>query len=255
MEGLYLGLNLRDSQRTDRAFVYSSFVMSLDGRIAVGQPDDSIGGVPAAIANDRDWRLFQELAIQADVLITSGRYARRRMYGNADPIVTVYDDPRLADLVSWRRDHGLPDQPVVAVVSRSLDFDPSGLHAGDVIVITANSADSERVGAIRQAGLPVHIAGDDSVEGSEMARQLAEEGLRIAFSAAGPQVLWTLIDAGRLDRLFLTLTDRILGGESYTGLVEGAVFRTPVRMGLKSLYLDQGSDGATEQLFVSYFPT
>lgn len=254
LEGLYLGLNLRESQRADRAFVYSSFVVSLDGRVSVGRPDGSVGGVPPAIANERDWRLFQELAIQADVVITSGRYARQWMRGEADPIITVYDDPQLAELASWRRDHGLPDQPVVAVVSRSLDFDPLIVNGGSVIVITADNADSRRVRAIREAGVAVHVAGDDSVDGAEMARQLAEAGLPMAFSAAGPQILWTLLQGEVVDRLFLTFADQILGGVDYASLVEGTSFTTPTRMRLKSLYLEQGSDPATEQLFASYVP-
>ena len=49
----------------------------LDGRIALPAAGRSSHQVPPAIANARDWRLFQELAAQADLLITSARYFRQ----------------------------------------------------------------------------------------------------------------------------------------------------------------------------------
>jgi len=43
--------------------------------------------VPRAIANERDWRLFQELSAQADIFLTSGRYLREWAKGQAQEIL------------------------------------------------------------------------------------------------------------------------------------------------------------------------
>jgi len=93
LRGLYLEHDLRaQAEGLNRVFVCANFVGSLDGRIAV--PDSSGKGVTLAeaITNPRDWRLFQELAVQTDILITSGRYLRQYATGVRRP-------PRSA----WRR--------------------------------------------------------------------------------------------------------------------------------------------------------
>ncbi len=110
------------SEEADRAYIYSNYVVSLDGRIAIPRENGRGMKVPQTTANDRDWRLFQELAIQADVIITSGRYLRDYEKGQAQEILAVYDKPEFADLQPWRDDHGLSPQPDLAVVSGSLDF-------------------------------------------------------------------------------------------------------------------------------------
>ena len=68
--------------------------------------------VPKQIANPRDWRLFQELAVQADVIISSGRYLRDYAEGHAQEILRTDDnDPLFAGLRQWRIERDLPPQP------------------------------------------------------------------------------------------------------------------------------------------------
>ena len=89
--GLYL-----DDVPTDvgRPFVYANFLASLDGRIALGGGDGS-KAVPATIANDRDWRLYTELLVQADAVLTTGPQARAIASGEfKDMMTTAYDDHR-----------------------------------------------------------------------------------------------------------------------------------------------------------------
>ncbi|MDN5848869.1 MAG: hypothetical protein L0H63_04415 [Nitrococcus sp.] len=70
LEGLYLNAPLVPSSLNAGLFVYANFVMSLDGRIAIVQPPGR-QVVPSTTANPHDWRLLQELAGHADVLILS----------------------------------------------------------------------------------------------------------------------------------------------------------------------------------------
>jgi len=123
LQGLYLDEAINRERRRERAFIYTNFISSLDGRIAIGTEGSHPTGLPAALANARDWRLYQELAIQGDVIITSGRYLREFASGDAGPIFTFDIDPDLADLRGWRSTAGLAETPPLAVVSRRLDFD------------------------------------------------------------------------------------------------------------------------------------
>lgn len=256
LTGLYLDHNLRQqTAASGRAFVYSNFVASLDGRVAVPHPTQDGLTVPQPIANDRDWRLFQELAAQADMIISSGRYLRDWAEGRAQEILQT-DDARFADLRQWRQQQGLSPQPDIAIVSRSLRFPiPDVLTAGDrkVVVFTTAAPDPKRVEEIEAKAGQVIVAGNErSVMGDQMVRHMHDLGYKTIYSAAGPQIMHLLLRGGVLDRLYLTLANRILGGEPYAGVVEGELLVPGVNMTTHAIYYDPyGLDGLG-QLFTSY---
>jgi riboflavin biosynthesis pyrimidine reductase len=256
LEGLYLGHDLRgQAAAREQPFVYSNYVTSLDGRIAIPRPDGAGLTVPSQVANPRDWRLFQELAVQADVIISSGRYLRDYAAGQAQEILQVYDDPRFTDLRQWRLDRGLPPQPDIVVVSASLKFPiPAALVEGGrrVVVFTHGQADSERVHALERNAGTVVFAGGDAVQGAAMIEALAGLGYRMIYLATGPQVHHLLLDDDVLDRLYLTLAHRLLGAERFSTVVEGALLDPPVDMTLVSAYLDPVALGGLGQLLLSY---
>lgn len=253
---LYLGHQLRErSQRAGRTVVYGNFITSLDGRIAIPRPKGTGMKLPERIGNPRDWRLFQELAAQADILIASGRYLREYAEGPAQEILDVADDARFRDLADWRSAQGLPPQPDIAVISRSLDFAlPKGLiEAGRrVVVVTASSADAKRRKALEAQGGVVVVAGEAQVEGRRMVERLAGLGYRTVYSAAGPEVMHMLLAEGVLDRLYLTIAGRILGGEPYASIVEGALLDPPFDLELASLYYDPEALEGVGQLLLSF---
>lgn len=254
LPGLYLNHALRDQAAT-QPFVYSNFVSSLDGRIAVAADTHARQTVPKLIANARDWRLFQELAVQADVIISSGRYLRDYAAGRAQEILQVYDDARFRDLADWRTAQGLPPQPAIAILSGSLDFPvPAALVANNrqVIIITHRRADPARVQALQRTIPAVVVLPTDTITGHDLVQTLAERGLRTIYSASGPKVLHLLAAAGLLDRLYLTLANRLLGGDSYSTLVEGPRLTPPADMHLHTVYHDAAGLDGLGQLFLSY---
>jgi riboflavin biosynthesis pyrimidine reductase len=256
LTGLYLAHNLRQHQAASgQAFVYSNFVASLDGRIAIAHPTKAGLTVPQQIANERDWRLFQELAAQADMIISSGRYLRDWAEGRAQEILQI-DDPCFADLRQWREQQGLPPQPDIAIVSRSLLFPiPEVLTVGGrrVVVFTTADPDPQRVKEIEAKAGQVIVAGNErSVAGDQMVQHMAGLGYRTIYSAAGPQIMHLLLSGGVLDRLYLTLANRILGGEPYAAVVEGRLFEPAVNMTTHTIYYDPQALDGLGQLFISY---
>jgi len=253
---LYLQHNLLERQSVKGSiFIYSNFITSLDGRIAIPRASGKGMKVPESIANPRDWRLFQELAVQADILITSGRYLRDYAKGHSQEILQVYDDPAFADLKEWRQDKGFQPLPDLAVISKSLDFPiPEVLTHGDraVHVITTQDADPARIHEIEQGLGNLIFAGEKLVDGQELALQLANLGYRTVYSTAGPKVFHLLLSADVLDRLYLTHASRILGGEPFSSILEGNLLETPVDFELKSLYLDPKGLEGLGQLFSCY---
>lgn len=255
LKGTYLDHQLRQhSQASGQVFVYANFVTSLDGRIAIPHPTREGMMVPQNTANDRDWRLFQELAAQADLIISSGRYLRDWADGRAQEILRV-DDPEFADLKEWRLAQGLPPQPDIAIISRSLRFPiPNVLTAGErkVVVFTTANPNPDRVKEIEAKAGQVIVAGEESVQGKQMVQQMAELGYTTVYSAAGPKILHLLLAGDVLDRLYLTLANRLLGGEPFSSIVEGNLLNPAIDMTLNTAYFDPQALDGLGQLFVSY---
>jgi hypothetical protein len=62
------------------------------GQIAVLHSNGDGLVIAMNTANERDWRLFQEFAAQADSIISSGGYLREWVQGHAQEVLKV-DDP------------------------------------------------------------------------------------------------------------------------------------------------------------------
>lgn len=253
LRGLYLDESLRPAGTPARPFVYASFIASLDGRISLPDPETKVRKVPRAIANPRDWRLVQELAAAADVLVTSGRYIRDLAAGVAQDNLPVSDKPEFADLHEWRRARSLTPQPAVAIVTGSLDLPiPEALlYSGRRIYIaTGAAADTSRTGALTARGVHVLQVGTGSrAEGRALITALAKEGFGNIFMTAGSVLLNALLTAGVLNCLYLTQACRILGGRAFETLHTGEELNPPADFKLRTLYHDAGEDGAMQQLF------
>jgi riboflavin biosynthesis pyrimidine reductase len=255
LNGAYLAHDLRQyAQQSGKPFVYANFVVSLDGRIAIPHPSGEGLTVPKAIANERDWRLFQELIAQADILISSGRYLRDWAEGRAQELLRV-DDPRFADLRAWREQRGLPRYPDFAILSNSLDFPiPPALTSGGrkAIVFTSSSSSPERVREIEARLGRVLMAGAQRVEGTRLVQQLAELGYGTIYSSAGPQILHALASDGALNRLYLTHAHLLLGSKPFASILEGPLLEPPGGMKIHHAYLDGHALGGLGQMFTSY---
>lgn len=255
LQGLYLAHNLREYARQKPSpFICANFVTSLDGRTAITRPDGEGLMVPRNIANDRDWRLYQELAAQADLIISSGRYLREWAEGRAQEILQT-DDPKYADLRAWREKNGLPPYPDLAIISNSLLFPlPDILKKGGrrVIFFTTAHPNPERVREIEAKAGQVIVAGENRVEGKLFAQSTYELGYRVIYSGAGPKILHLLLKDHVLNRLYLTHANRILGGNPIETIVHGGLFEPAIDFKMSTLYFDAAGLDGLGQLFASY---
>lgn len=254
--GLYLDDVIGHPDRPDEPFVYTNFISSLDGRIAVENPAKGRRTAPPAITNARDWRLFQELAARADVLILSASFLRNVPQGRVGHKLPLGSDPAFADLHGWRRDRGMPPQPAVVVLSRSLNLPLAELCQTllrPVYLAVGRQADPGDRDAVERTGARVLPAGDGpNVEGKPLIEALGREGFRHIYSMAGPGVLTMLLRDRVLHRLYLTHFHRLLGGQSFDTLLEGAPLDRPASFAPHALYYDaQGIDGVG-QFFAAY---
>jgi hypothetical protein len=139
--------------------------------------------VLSEIANDRDWRLFQELGAQADLLLSTGHYVRELNLGRARADLPVNAAAAFHDLRDWRQAQGLTAQPALAILRASLDLPKPAMERlikrhDRVYVATGIDADPAKRRAIEALVATVmRIAGD----GGERTRASARSPDRIAY--------------------------------------------------------------------------
>ena len=224
LEGMYLSHNLQElANRIDRPIVVANYVTDLNDVIAV----EDVRGAPEKLKNPPDWRLFQELTAQADVVITGTSFMREFAEKDANDrnVLTQFDKgSAFEDLGDWRERYGLARNPDLAVVSRSLNFSiPKTISEGGrriFIFTTYLIQDSEKAKELENASAEVIGAGQEGVDGAVMVERLGQEGHKVIKMTTGPRVLKILMDAefrnqegkvlrkGALDRLYITRVDR-----------------------------------------------
>lgn len=180
-------------------WVRGVFVSSLDGATAVDGRAGGLGG-PA------DRALFALHRALADVILVGSGTVEAEQYGPAETA------PRWAGVRQGRA----PTAPI-AVVSRSLSFDPGAplfTEAPDdarTMVVTCRSAPKKRRDRLASVA-EVIVAGDDGVDLGVAVDELAARGYPRVSCEGGPGLLAQVAGAGRLDELDLTLSPVLVAG-------------------------------------------
>jgi riboflavin biosynthesis pyrimidine reductase len=217
LEGLYLSQRLAVmSAKIGRPLVIANFLTDRNGVIAKADEHHRFQ-VPSELKNVSDWRLFQELMAQADVIISGAAYIKRvSAPGNhAEDILYQFEPGRgFEKLGKWRLDAGYKKRsPDLAIVTRSLDFKipEEVLRSGRKIVIftTYGIANSAKARSFTTSGAAVIGSGDEGVDGNRIIDTLSNGmGYRVIMMATGPSVLELLLEAKRLDLLYVTEAQR-----------------------------------------------
>jgi len=253
LDGAYLAHALRKRGTPQAPFVYTNFISSLDGRIAQRDPDTGRYGVPRSIANDLDWRLFLELAAQADAVITSGR--RLRELAARGRSLRCVPDLAGADYAAWRHEHDLSPFPACIVLSATLDlpYDALGrLEHDELVIVGTTQPSAAQQTALDAAGASYVRVADPHVHGTAVRDLARRRGYRTLYSIGGPKVFYTLAAGGMLQRLYLTFAHQLLAGDDYATLLAGPLLRPAVALTLRELNLIAASGDAPQMLLASY---
>lgn len=182
-----------------RPHLRANFVASLDGAA-------TLGGLSGGLNDAWDEQVFDLLRRLADVVIVGAGTLRAEGYGGL----------RLDDeAVAWRRDHGLPEHPVLAAVSARLDLDPESPLFAEAptrpLVLTHEAAPADRRRALAEVA-DVVDCGEEAVDPARLREQLVARGLPQMLCEGGPTLFGTLIAGDAVDELCLTLSPVLVGG-------------------------------------------
>ena len=188
-----------DDRREGRVRV--NFVSSIDGAI-------TRDGSSSGLNNEADKAVFDTLRALCDVIVVGAGTVRAEGYGG----VRVSD----AD-AEWRIRHGLAPQPRVAIVSSSLDIEPT--HAAfarapvRAMVITHASAPADRRAALGDVA-DVLECGVDGIDMAARVEKLALAGHPQILCEGGPRLIGALIEADRIDEMCVTVSPVLEGGDA-----------------------------------------
>lgn len=185
----------------DRPWVLLNMVVSADGATAVDGLSGSLGG-------DADRLTFAAIRAVADVIIAAAGTARAESYG---PPRTP--PARRAERLA----RGQTEYPRIALVTRSLDLDPTTPLFTEAherpLVYTVDTAPTDRIDALSAVADVVPLAGP-SVRAADLVAHLHALGARTVLLEGGPSLNGAFLDADLVDELDLTTSPAMVGGSS-----------------------------------------
>lgn len=217
-----------EPSRVSRPWVRANMVSTVDGAATGAE------GRSASVSTPADRRVLRVLRALADVVVVGAGTARAEAYG---PVRVR------AALRPGREGRGQPAAPVLAVVSRSLDLDPTSRLFADAVVrtvvVTSAAAAPTRRARLEQVA-DVIVAGTEEVDLPAALAALAARGLNRVLCEGGPTLLSALFAAGLLDELCLTLTP-ILAGGGASRILSGPLPAAPYDLRLAAVLEEDGT--------------
>jgi riboflavin biosynthesis pyrimidine reductase len=203
-----------------RPWVLLNMIASVDGATAVDGRSGGLGG-------DADHQVFAALRAVPDVILVAAGTVRAENYHP----VTLPDRHQ-----AERRARGQEPVPQLAIVTRRLDLDLRGplfaAGARPPIVITSPSADRARRSEATAAGADLVLAGTgDDLDLGVALSTLGEMGASIVLSEGGPSFNGSLVAAGLVDEVCLSVAPALVGGPS------ARIAHGPDAVGLERLML------------------
>ncbi len=212
VEGLYLKLDLQElARRNGEKLIITNYITDINDVIATKDEEGEFQ-VAKELKNPYDWRLFNELSAQADIIFTGKDYLQRinKLGERAENVLNQYDPGAGFDyLGNWRLNNGfLYRNPDIAILSRSLDFEiPETIFNNRQRVFTVTTYDmekSDKAKELREKGLNVIGSGDGGVDGAVMINYFSDQGYKVMKNTTGPRVFDILLKANTIDIIFIT---------------------------------------------------
>lgn len=203
---------LAKPRRARRPTVIACLAMSLDGKIAA--PDRGY----FRFTGERDRRHLDRWRAWADAVIVGAGTIRAE--GFAQKV-------RFAGARRKRRAAGKPAQPLNVCLSRRLDLPFPSRYFSDPAVcrwlFCSDRAPARAIARLRRAALVTSLP-ERRFCPAEVVRRLAGCGLSNLLLEGGGELLAAFLKEGLVDRLYVTIAPRLIGGRGTPGLVGGEGF-------------------------------
>jgi riboflavin biosynthesis pyrimidine reductase len=201
--------------------LYTNFVSTLDGVVAIPSIPRSNDVIAAGSAGDRF--VMGLLRAFADVVLIGSGTLRDSPQGTWRPD-KVYPPARDA-FAELRRALGRAENPTIAIVSGSggIDVEHPVLASG-AVVLTTNAGATRLEGRLPAGATAIVLGSGAVIDPPRIVSALHDLGHRLILSEAGPHTFGSFLEAGVIDELFQTISPMLVGDggpDSRLRLVEG----------------------------------
>jgi riboflavin biosynthesis pyrimidine reductase len=231
-----LGLWERPVVGGERPYVLLNMLSTVDGRA-------SLEGRSGPISDGADRELFHALRAAVDAVLAGAGTMRVEHYGR---LIREEDRRRL------RRERGLSPEPIACIATETLALPPDlpllAEPEAHVVVLTPSEAEL----ASSEARVEyVRAARDGQLDLSRALERLREGfGVELLLCEGGPHLNASMLAAGLVDELWLSLSPKLAGGDPTEGealrIVAGEELERPLELALLGV-LEHDS-----QLFLRY---
>jgi riboflavin biosynthesis pyrimidine reductase len=205
----------------ERPRLFANFVQTIDGVVAIPELPQSNKLISAGSESDRF--LMGLLRAFADAVVIGSGTLRASARGLWTP-ARAYP-PAAAAFAELRRRLDRPADPERVVLTGTGDLPLAHpLFADGALVLTTDAGASVLDGRLPDASTVVSVGDTGTVDVSAAVAALHARGHELILSEAGPRAFASLLEAGLVDELFLTVSPLVAGrgpAEDRLGLVEG----------------------------------
>jgi riboflavin biosynthesis pyrimidine reductase len=188
--------------------VYSNFVASVDGIVAIGDVPASsmvIGG-----RDEGDRFVMALLRAAADVVLVGAETFREHRGPWAARATSAGAADAFAEL---RRDEGRAEDPVLAVVTASGRIEPKWGKARQETLALTTRGGAKALERSSGGVSDVVVVGDGEIlDGAEIVGALRQRGFERILTEGGPRLMAQLLEARAVDELFLSVSPVLAGG-------------------------------------------
>jgi riboflavin biosynthesis pyrimidine reductase len=207
--------------RLERSGLVTNFVQTIDGVVAI--PDVPKSNALVADGSDADRFVMSLLRAVADAVVVGSGTLRASPRGlwTAEQVYPT----RAGELAELRRRLGLAAKPERVVLTGSGAIpETHPVLADGALVLTTEGGAARLAGRLPKAASVIPLGGGERVDAREAVGYLRDRGHELILSEAGPHVLASLLEAGLVDELFLTVSPLVAGRSPSSerwGFVEG----------------------------------
>jgi riboflavin biosynthesis pyrimidine reductase len=227
--------------------LYANFVSTLDGVAAI--PSERTSPWILSDSSEPDRFLMGLLRACADVILVGSGTVRDSPGARFTP--EQVHPPSAALYPELRRRLGRPAGPEVAILTGTGDLETAwaALAAGALVLTTQRGAAA--LDGRLPPGQVASLGGGEEVDVEAAVSHLRDRGHSLILSEGGPTVFGSLLAAGLVDELFLTISPLVAGRPEHgrrLSLVEGQGFLPDRRLAGRLLSLRRHG----EHLFLRY---
>ena len=219
--------------RRARPFVVANFAITADGKISTRRR------TPAQFSSARDKRSLLEIRAEADAILVGHATVA------TDAMTMGLPDAKMR---AKRMARGQAEFPLRVIVTNSgklnSDLRLFRTQAGRVVIFTSSRMSKRAETALRALDAIIHRHAGAAVRLSRLMRQLrVTHGVRRLVCEGGATLFRTLIEAGLVDQVYLTISPTIFGGRSAPTLTGEPGAFLPRSVELRRLSQTVTSDG------------